>query len=342
MKKIKTLVAAFCFLAESLFYSSLFAQAPNSFNYQAVLRDGSGNLLTSGLTELRFTIHTASATGAVQFQETKTLTPNQYGLVNHMVGTGAIVSGTIAGVTWGSGNKFLQVELNTGSGFVDLGTQQLVSVPFALETKHATNADNATSATSATNASTASTSLDNKWTASGNNITNNNSGRVNVLNELAVLCPGGSITEGLRLIKQGAGQWNLYPGNADNSLALYFDASLRGKFDFISGSYSGISDERLKSNITGIGSVLNKVMLLDVKRYTFKSDATNKKYLGMLAQDVNQVFPELVSYTEGDKNGEGTYTMDYSGFGIVSIKAIQELKAEIELLKNEISTLKNK
>lgn len=136
--------------------SFIYAQAPKAFNYQAVIRDGSGNLITSGLIELKFTIRTGTSTGTVQYQETISVAPNQFGLVNHAVGTGVVVTGTMAGVTWSSGDKFLQVEVNTGSGLVDLGTQQLVSVPYAIS------------------------SGDNQWTATGTDIKNNNTGNVGI------------------------------------------------------------------------------------------------------------------------------------------------------------------
>lgn len=142
---------SFLMLAAMIFTAHfIFAQAPNSFNYQAVLRNGSGNLITSGLVDMRFTIRTGTNSGAIQYQETKTLTPNQYGLVNHAVGTGSVVSGTMAGVTWSAGDKYLQVEANTGGGMVDLGTQQLVSVPYAIS------------------------SGDNQWAKIGNSIINAN------------------------------------------------------------------------------------------------------------------------------------------------------------------------
>lgn len=150
----------FLFLVAMLLASSLIhAQAPNSFNYQAVLRDGSGNLITSGLAQMRFTIRTGSANGTVQYQETETATVNQFGLVNHTVGTGTVVSGTMAGVSWASGNKYLQVEVNTGGGFVDLGAQQLVSVPFAMYSANSGGGN---------------------WTKNGNNIHNANSGYVGI------------------------------------------------------------------------------------------------------------------------------------------------------------------
>ncbi len=147
----------FLVLAAMLFAANfIFAQAPNSFNYQAVLRNASGNLLTSGNVDMRFTIRTGTTNGTIQYQETKSVAPNQYGLVNHVVGTGILVTGTMDSVTWGSGNKYLQVEANTGNGFVSIGTQQLVSVPYAIS------------------------SGDNQWIKTGYDISNKNLGNVGI------------------------------------------------------------------------------------------------------------------------------------------------------------------
>lgn len=110
------------------------AQAPNSLNYQAVVRNSTGVVLANANVSLRFTIHDGSSAGATVYQETKTLTTNQFGLATHQIGSGTVVSGTIAGVAWGSGSKWLQVELDPagGSTYTDMGTTQLVSVPYAL------------------------------------------------------------------------------------------------------------------------------------------------------------------------------------------------------------------
>lgn len=169
-----------------LMAAGAFAQAPASFNYQAVIRDGSGNLVTSQLIQFRLSIRTGSATGAIQYQETATATSDQYGGVSLAVGTGQVASGTFDGIAWGSGTKFLQTEINLGNGFVDLGASQLVSVPYALEAKHAATATTATS------------SQDNKWSASGNDIGNSNSGSVGIgtsspLEKLAVVSGDASV-----------------------------------------------------------------------------------------------------------------------------------------------------
>lgn len=109
-----------------------FSQAPNAFNYQAVLRNSGGEIIENQAVTMRFSIRNNTASGPIQYQETRNITTNEFGMVNHAIGTGTVVSGIFGSITWASGVKFLQVELNTGGGFVNLGAEQLRSVPYAL------------------------------------------------------------------------------------------------------------------------------------------------------------------------------------------------------------------
>jgi hypothetical protein len=111
--------------------SCLQAQAPAEINYQAVVRNSSGQpVANSTPVTLKFIIHDATATGAVLFTETQNETANQFGLVTAQIG--AVTS--LATINWGNNPKYLQVEVdinNTGT-FTDMGTTQLISVPYAL------------------------------------------------------------------------------------------------------------------------------------------------------------------------------------------------------------------
>ncbi|MBS1614202.1 MAG: collagen-like protein [Bacteroidetes bacterium] len=109
----------------------VFAQAPQLLNYQAVVRNASGQPVTSGNVKLRFTIHDGTSTGPTVFAEVQTVVPNQFGLVTASVGA---VNNNLATVNWGGGAKHLQVEVDItgGNNFTDMGTTQLLSVPYAL------------------------------------------------------------------------------------------------------------------------------------------------------------------------------------------------------------------
>jgi len=122
----------------TLFVNNVFAQLPpEGINYQAVARNSSGNPLISFPLTVRFTIHDGSAAGAVVYQETHGVTTNVFGLFTAVIGSGTPVSGTFPAINWAAANKFLEVEINDGSGFSAMGTSQMVSVPYALYAKTA-------------------------------------------------------------------------------------------------------------------------------------------------------------------------------------------------------------
>ena len=129
MNKILTFVALF--LCTGI---AAFAQAPSSFNYQGAARDGSGEVIASASIGLRFTVRTDAAAGAIQYQETHTVSTDAFGLFSVAVGTGTIIQGTFAGITWGTASKYLQIEMdpNGGTTYSDMGAPQLLSVPYAL------------------------------------------------------------------------------------------------------------------------------------------------------------------------------------------------------------------
>ena len=117
-----------------LICNSAMAQAPQGIPYQAVARNSSGVILTSTAISMRFTIHDSVATGTIVYQETFNPTTSAQGLFNVNVGTGTVVSGAFAGINWGHNSKFMQVEMDPagGSSYINMGTQQMMSVPYAL------------------------------------------------------------------------------------------------------------------------------------------------------------------------------------------------------------------
>jgi len=106
----------------------LFAQAPALIPYQAIARNTAGEPLANSTLNARFTIHDGTATGTNVWQELQTVSTSALGLFTVQLGS----SVPLTSVNWASGAKFMQVELDLGSGFVDIGTQQLLSVPYAL------------------------------------------------------------------------------------------------------------------------------------------------------------------------------------------------------------------
>nr|NQU92446.1 hypothetical protein [Bacteroidota bacterium] len=116
---------------------NLLAQAPQAFKYQAVIRDGDGNVVSNQAVGLRITIHKAEIDRLVVYQETHLVTSNDFGMVNLNVGYGVPVSGSFSGINWGSGIYMIEVEVDPtgGTSYVSLGMSSILSVPYALYAK---------------------------------------------------------------------------------------------------------------------------------------------------------------------------------------------------------------
>jgi hypothetical protein len=106
---------------------------PQGIPYQAMIRNSDGSALMNTNVTVRFTLHQNTTTGAVEYQETQALVTNAFGLINAVFGQGTSVQGTFASINWSNATKFIQVEANSGAGFIDMGTQQMMSVPYAMQ-----------------------------------------------------------------------------------------------------------------------------------------------------------------------------------------------------------------
>ena len=133
MKKLFTLLAL-------VITTVIFAQAPQGFNYQATVRNSAGALIVNQNVNFKFNIMLNSATSLPVFSETHMAPTDDLGQVNLVIGTGTATVGTFSTINWGTGNYYLGIELNTGSGYVAMGTTQLLSVPYALYANSAGNA----------------------------------------------------------------------------------------------------------------------------------------------------------------------------------------------------------
>ena len=112
----------------------LMAQVPQGIPYQSVIRNSSGTLVANQTVKMRFSIHDSITSGTVVYQETFSTTTSSLGLANVNIGMGTIVSGTFSGINWGKNSKFIQVEMDPtgGTNYTDMGTTQMMSVPYAL------------------------------------------------------------------------------------------------------------------------------------------------------------------------------------------------------------------
>jgi hypothetical protein len=135
MKKMYTLLVFIITLTIS-------AQAPQGFNYQATVRNNAGALMINKNVTFKFNVMKDTPTSVPVFSETHYVPTDDLGAVNLVIGKGTATTGTFTTIDWGTGTYYLGIELNTGNGFVAMGTSQLLSVPYAL---YASNSGNGTS-----------------------------------------------------------------------------------------------------------------------------------------------------------------------------------------------------
>ncbi len=176
---------------------SSFAQAPQSINYQAVVRDGANNVIPTQAVGIQLIIHQGSAGGTAVYTETFSPTTNAFGLVNLAIGTGTTTD-DFTTIDWAAGPYFLEtaVDITGGTSYASMGTSQLISVPYALHAETVTNADDADA--DPTNEYTTSVVLN------GNNLETTDGG-------------GTIVTDLTPLIAAGGGQWTLNGNNIVNS-----------------------------------------------------------------------------------------------------------------------------
>jgi hypothetical protein len=118
----------------------------------------------------------------------------------------------------------------------------------------------------------------------------------------------------------------------DSNANLYRSASTTIKTDgsfVVAGTLTELSALRYKENIVPISNILDKVCQIQPISYN-KKGKVEKEY-GVIAEEVNELFPELIS-----RNADGDIdSVNYSRLTVLLIQAVKELKAEVEKLKNK-------
>ena len=123
-------------------------------------------------------------------------------------------------------------------------------------------------------------------------------------------------------------------GNLSDAFKVLFNGDTTVSNDLtVSGDVVISSDARLKSNIVSLGSTLPKLLQIDGKSYEMKG----KQKIGVLAQEIKEVFPELVT-----KDDNEMLAVNYQGLVPVLINALKEQQSEIDELKEMVQSLVSK
>lgn len=191
------------------------AQTPKGFNYQAVIRNAAGNLITTQQVSIKISLLNGSATGFSQYVEQHDIATNGYGVASIVIGEGMPISGTYDSLSWSSVDYYLKTELDIqGNGnFLLMGTTELVAVPYAV---HAESAN-----FSVNDGDTSSTNELQQLSLQGNQLILSNGGSVNLTstvdldpdpsNELQVLSISGDT------LHLSQGNFIVLPPDGDNN-----------------------------------------------------------------------------------------------------------------------------
>ncbi len=142
-----------------LLFIAISITAQQSINYKALVKDGGGNLFANQGVTVQFQILQGAVMTNV-YQETHAPNTDANGMIIVNIGEGTIDSGDYSTIDWSSDNHFLNVQIDTGSGLIDMGTTQFMAVPYSLS------------------------SANNQWTKTGDDIKNVNGGKVTIIGNI--------------------------------------------------------------------------------------------------------------------------------------------------------------
>ncbi|MFT5019965.1 MAG: hypothetical protein ACI9CU_001357, partial [Polaribacter sp.] len=158
MKSLFTTILAVAILCPFFGY----AQAPEMFNYQGVARNADGKVLSNQEISLRIGILSAVNMDRAVYAEEHAIKTNNFGLFSIQIGNGEALEGEISKVDWESSAHYVAIQLdadNSGN-FLEMGTSQLLSVPYALYAKRSGTEQNTSAGTNRSDP--------NDWTINGN------------------------------------------------------------------------------------------------------------------------------------------------------------------------------
>lgn len=118
------------------------AQAPDKLSYQAVIRDNGNNLLQNETIGLQIEIHQGTLVNPAIYSEFHTIGTNENGLISAEIGNGT-TSDDFSSISWENGPFFIKTQIDPegGNNFTITGVKELLSVPYALYSKHANTVD---------------------------------------------------------------------------------------------------------------------------------------------------------------------------------------------------------
>jgi len=297
------------------------SQAPEKMSYQAVMRNGSGQLLANQAIAVKVSILQGSPAGAAVYSERLTGNTNANGLISLEIGTGTVLTGTFATIDWPAGSYYLKTETDPagGTSYTIVGISQLLSVPYAMYAKSAGGGGGSFAIPYTNTVNNASTLFSLTNDGDGTSLEgNNNTTTSNIAAVRGVVtntAPGG-FSSAVRGINNGTGGlgvgvygsqagsgWGVY-GVTPNGLGVYGNASANG-----TGVYAN------SNTGTGLTATSNTGIPASISIF---NNANNN-----VALSASSVGNGTVVNVTTSGNGAGVRSSTAAGFGLHGITSAQ-------------------
>lgn len=170
---------------------------------------------------------------------------------------------------------------------------------------------------------------------------------INMATPRAPLHIGPCVDSGIRLDEANTGRsLRIYYESHNSGTVVFYhynvvDQILGGAFMRMTGGMQTFSDVSLKENLFELRGILDKVMKLRPVSFDWKT--SQNQDIGLVAQDVEPIFPELVSSVSVEEGKRTLKGLSYSGLSVLAIAALQEMKtaydARLKSLEAQLHTL---
>lgn len=297
------------------------SQAPEKMSYQAVMRNGSGQLLVNQAIAVKVSILQGSPAGAAVYSERLTGNTNANGLISLEIGTGTVLTGTFATINWPAGSYYLKTETDPagGTSYTIVGTSQLLSVPYAMYAKSAGGGGGSFAipySTTVNNASTLFSLINDGDGTSLEGVSNATTSNISAVRGIVNSASPGGFSSAVRGINNGTGGlgvgvygsqagsgWGVY-GVTPNGLGVYGNASANG-----TGVYAN------SNTGTGLTATSNNGIPASISIF---NNANNN-----VALSASSVGNGTVINVTTSGNGAGVRSSTGAGFGLHGITSSQ-------------------
>jgi hypothetical protein len=135
------------------------------------------------------------------------------------------------------------------------------------------------------------------------------------------------------------GQGHAFNSKLANNIMLFYCDNVPKAYVSDTGTFNAFSDIKLKENINLLPDVLDKVCQLEPKTFNFKSDNDKKLITGFIAQEVEPVFPDIISSAVGEDKST-TKGLNMSGLVPYLVSAVKSLNNKVTTLESELAEIK--